>query len=47
MEKSLLMNNIDYDIEDKNKKMFDFMVQLKTDNEYPINIINRLIILAT
>lgn len=47
MEKSLLMNNIDYDFEDKKKKMYNLMIQLKTDNEYPINIINKLIILAT
>ena len=47
MEKSLKMNDIDYDIEEQKRKMYDFMVLLKTDNEYPLNIINKLIILTT
>ena len=47
MEKSLKMNDIDYAVEENKKKMYDFMVLLKTDNEYPLNIINKLIILTT
>ena len=47
MEKNQKMNEIDYEIEEQKKKMYDFMVMLKTDSEYPLNIINKLIILTT
>lgn len=46
MEKSLQMNDINYDDESKKKKIFDFVNRINRDEEFPLNVIDKLIILT-
>lgn len=46
MEKSLQMNEINYDEELKKKKIFDFVNRINRDEEFPLNVIDKLIILT-
>ncbi len=46
MEKSLQMNDINYDEELKKKKIFDFVNRINRDEEFPLNVIDKLIILT-
>ena len=46
MEKSLKMNDINQEDEEKEKQIYKFLNRINSEEEFPINAIDKLIILT-